>query len=171
MLTFSFEGNDKYTGACRQKKCGRQSLALPDASHIQEIAHPDHASYSVTRERGCTVDITHSQLHRREVTRGREREAVQTYTFAIFSRIPSLTYQDDRWQRTRLLRPLHAFWSIFSIVCLPRPWLAKCFRLTVVLPAYCIAELSRNKAFDKKERKKERKKNNSVFSTSSGFEL
>ena len=86
ILTFLFQENDEYTGACRQKKtCGRQSLALPDVSHIQEIAHRDHASCSVTRERGCTGEKLH----------GREREAVQMHTFALFSRTLSVTHQDD----------------------------------------------------------------------------
>ena len=112
ILTFSFQRNDKYAGACRWKKtCGRQSLALLNVSHIQEIAHRVHVSYSVTRERGCTIDITNLRLHRREVTQGREREAVQKHTFAIFFRIPPVTYQDDGRRRPWPVLPLQAFWS------------------------------------------------------------
>ena len=40
-LTFLFQGNDEYAGARRQKKIhGRQSLALPDAVHNQDIEQP-----------------------------------------------------------------------------------------------------------------------------------
>ena len=56
-LMFSFQGNDEYAGTCQRKKtCGRQSLALRDVGHIQEIAHRDHASCSATRERGYTEE-------------------------------------------------------------------------------------------------------------------
>ena len=35
ILMFSFQGNDEYTKACRQKMHNRQSLALPDPVHSQ----------------------------------------------------------------------------------------------------------------------------------------
>ena len=51
----------------------------------------------------------------------------------------------------------HRFLCIQNlIICLSER--VQCFRSTVILPAYCITELSQNKVLDKKERKKERRK-------------
>ena len=114
ILTFSFHGNDENAGACRWKKTRsgcRQSLALPDASNVQEIAHRDHASCSVTRERGCTIDNTHSRLHRSEVTREREGGGANADVCGVFPVFDwSLTKMTDAWKKVAGA-PSVRFWS------------------------------------------------------------
>ena len=94
ILTFSFQENNEYAGACRQKKTrGRQSLALPDMGHIQRLAHRDnHILFHYTRER--------------------DREG---WCKRIF-RIPSVTYQDDGQQKGHGRCSLYTLSHQFSCV-------------------------------------------------------
>ena len=125
ILTFSFQGNDKYAGACRQKKTrGRQSLALPDASHIQKIAHRDHAPL---HRREVAPQILHTHGCTEEKLHGGERERrckrIRLQYFPVFHR--SLTKMTDGGERGRC-----SFCTLsgrlqcigLSIVRLPRPW-------------------------------------------------
>ena len=106
ILTFSFQENDEYAGACRRKKThGRQSLALPDTVYSQEREQPYFSINSgllvgtqsssrpcilsryTGRERGganayvCSI-LLHSNGHlSSKMTAGRTRPVLTLYAF------------------------------------------------------------------------------------------
>ena len=83
ILTFSFQENDEYAGACRWKKMhSKQNLVLPNTVHSQES---EQLYFSIN-----TVLLVNTQSSYRPCIlfrNTRKREAVQTHTLVVFCRI------------------------------------------------------------------------------------